>query len=115
MATATDARNRAAFILGIYGEGDTLPDYQAADLDSAYTEIYARLSAKGVAWWDEDDEIPDECITHVAAMMAYSRADDYSVSNDRYGRISIRNTAAIPELRELKTSDQFTVPVVSYY
>jgi hypothetical protein len=115
MATAIDARNRAAFMLGILGEGDVLRDDHTADMDAAYTEIYARLSAKSIAWWDEDDEIPDECITHVATMMAFSRTDDYSVSDSRYQRIAIRNAIAIPEMRELKTSDKFDVPVVRYY
>jgi hypothetical protein len=105
MATAIDARNRAATMLGILGEGETLPSYETADFDAAYVEVYARLAAKNVLWWDEDDEIPDECITHVAAMMAMTRADDYGVSNDRYQRVSIRNAVAIPELRELKSND----------
>jgi hypothetical protein len=115
MATAIDARNRAATMLGILGEGETLESYETADMDAAYVEAYARLSAKGVAWWDEDDEIPDEAINHVVAMMAMSRADDYSISNDRYQRVGARNAAAIPELRILKTSDQYTVPKVRYY
>ena len=115
MATATDARNRAATILGILGEGEKLPSYETADLDAAYSEVYARLTAKSIVWWDEDEAIPDECITHVAAMMAMTRADDYSVSNDRYQRIALRNAAAIPELRELKTSDVYSVPRVRYY
>ena len=115
MATAAQIRDRAATRLGILGEGETLPSYESADLDNSYTEIYAQLVALSLAVWDFDDEVPDEYTPHVVSMVAYNRANDYAIPNDRYSRIAADSQAALNIIRELQTNDVYTQDKPDYF
>jgi hypothetical protein len=115
MATAAQIRERAATRLGILGEGETLPSYETADMDASYVEIYAQLGALSLAVWDYDEDVPDEYTTHVITLVAYNRANDYSISNDRYARIAADNQAAIPAIRELQTNDAIQQDQPDYF
>ena len=115
MATAAQIRDRAATRLGILGEGETLPSYEAADLSESYLEVYAQLSALSLAAWDFDEEVPDEYASAVITMTAFNRIDDYSVSNDRFSRLAAASQQAIPTIRELQTNDVYTQDTPDYF
>lgn len=115
MATAAEVVERAAYRLGELGEGQTISAYVAADLLTAYAEQYAQLNAKDIAVWDYDEEVPDEYVPHVVAMVAFSRAADYSVGSERYLRLKAESDAAVPNIRELQTSDAVVTPEPDYF
>lgn len=115
MATAAEIRNQAATRLGELGEGQVLEPRVSIDLDKAYVQAFAQLGAKNMLVWDFDEEVPDEYVTHVVALVAFSRANDYSISNDRYVRLKEDNRVAIPEIRELQTSDTYVTPTPDYF
>lgn len=115
MATAAELRDRAATMLGILGEGETLPSYEAADLTQSYAEVYAALDVKGHVTWDYDEDIPDEYVPHVAALVARGRVDDYGVPNDRYTRIVNAARLAPFEIKELNGSDATVTAAPDYY
>lgn len=115
MATIAQMVDRAATRLGILAEGLTLPSYESDDLTQAYTETYAQLGAKNLTVWDFDEPIPDEYVQHVVSLMAISRANDYSIPNDRYQRIIADASIAVPEIRELQASDAYKTPTPLYY
>ena len=77
-----------------------------------YTRNWSRLS---LAVWDFDDDVPDEYVPHVISMVAYNRANDYSISNDRYSRIAADSQAAVNNIRELQTNDVYTQDQPDYF
>lgn len=115
MATAVEIRERAARRLALTGQGSTTPSYHAVQLDQAYVEIYAQLSAKNVAVWDFADDVPDEYAPHVVAMVAYSRVSDYPIHPERLRILAVDQIRAIPEMRELTSSDVYTQQQVDYF
>ncbi len=115
MATAAEIRNQAATRLGELGEGQVLAPRVSEDLDKAYVQVFAQLGAKNMLVWDFDEEVPNEYVVHVVALVAFSRANDYSISNDRYQRLALDQSIAIPEIRELLTSDTYVTPQPDYF
>lgn len=115
MATLAQIREGAATRLGILGEGETLPSYEAADLNQAYAEVYAQLDARNVAVWDEDEAIPNEYAGHVIDLVAFARVNDYGIPNDRYSRISASAKAALLEIKELQASNAYKTPTPDYF
>lgn len=115
MATAAEIRNKAAKKLGVLATGQTLESEIADDLDEAYDEVYAALDAKNLVTWDYDEEIPDEYIGPVVALVAFARADEYGIPNDRYQRIAGDMSRALNEIRELQESNAYTTPKAVYY
>ena len=108
MATATQIRETAAENLGILGEGETLPSYETADLDQAYTEVFKELQTLNLTTWAESANVPDQYAASVAMLVADQRAVKYQVPDNRYIRIktegwgSDMNGAAINKIRRLQ-------------
>ena len=115
MATAAEIRNKAVKKLGVLATGQTLESEIAADLDEAYSEVYAALSAKNLTTWAEDEEVPPEYIGPVVALVAFARVDEYGVPNDRYQRIAGDVSRATAEIRELQESNVYKTPTAMYY
>lgn len=115
MATAAEIRNKAAKRMGLFGTGQTLRSAIAADLDAAYTELYAVLSAKELVVWDEDEAVPSEFVDDLVTLLAYSRLDEYSVPLERYNRIVSKVPGAIPRIRALQASNVYKVPTADYF
>ena len=115
MATAAKIRDMAATRLGILGEGETLPSYESDDLDQAYTEVHAQLSALNIVVWDFDEEIPDEYAGPVTDLVAAARINDYGIPNDRYQRIISSAAAAFGNIKELKGGDAYITPTPDYF
>ena len=115
MATAVQIRTRAATMLGIHGEGQTLPSAKAEDLDASYVEVYAQLSIKDQVTWDFDEDIPDEYAPHITALVAWGRVINYPVDPKRYQLIQFSASKAPLEIKELQASDAYSTPTAKYY
>ena len=92
MATATQIRETAAENLGILGEGETLPSYETADLDQAYTEVYKELQGLNLTTWAETANVPDQYARSVAMLVAEARAVKYQIPDNRYQRILLEGS-----------------------
>ena len=115
MATKEEIRDRAATVLGILGEGETLPSYESNDLDESYKEVHAQLTVKSMAPWDFDEDIPDEYTPHVVALVAKGRVNDYPTSDARLIRVLRAAKDALLEIKELNTSDVYSTPQPDYF
>jgi hypothetical protein len=115
MATPAQIRNRAATMLGILGEGETLPSYESNDLTNSYNEVFAQLLAKNMTVWDLADDVPDEFVPHVVALVAAGRMNDYAIPDSRYARIGLSAAAAPLEIKELQSEDVYVTPTPDYF
>jgi len=115
MATTAKIRDMAATRLGILGEGETLPSYESNDLDQAYVEVHAQLSALNIVVWDFDASVPDEYVGPVTDLVAFARINDYGIPNDRYTRITNNAGAALGNIKELKGGDTYITPTPDYF
>ena len=115
MATAAKIREKALKKLGVKATGQTTQAEITADLDAAYVEVYAVLEALDIATWDSDEDIPDEMVVPVVALVAMSRTDEYSVPNDRLQRIAAGAAGAIPLIKELQASNTYKTPTAEYF
>ena len=102
MATATQIRETAAENLGILGEGETLPSYEAADLDEAYIEVYNELQGLNLTTWAIATNVPDQYAKSVAMLVAEARAVKYQVPDARYQRIKLEKQEAMSMIRKLQ-------------
>ena len=105
MATVAEAIDRAGEMLGILDIGGTISATDSTRLTSAYDEVFSELKETGVASWASAGVIPDEMLSHVASLMAFSATESYRVSDKRYQRISFRERMARRELRRLTIPD----------
>ena len=108
MATAATIRNKASFKLGIGARGQTLEGSVSKDLDEAYDEVYARLRDEDLVNWHSTSEVPDEIVSPVVDLVAFSRVDEYGVSGERYQRIAIAANQAEIRIRRSIQDDYFT-------
>lgn len=108
MATAAQIRNKAGFLLGVKALGQTLTNSVSSDLDDAYTEVYARLRDEDLVSWHITQEVPDELVDPVVSLVAFARIDEYSVSDSRYQRITIKSSQAEIRIRRSLQDDYFT-------
>lgn len=115
MATAQQIRETAAENLGILGEGETLPSYETADLNQAYTEVYAELQALDLAAWAYTSNVPDQYAKHVAMLVAESRAAKYQVPEERYQRIRLEADKAIRMIRRLQARAKMGQTIIENY
>ena len=104
MATSAEIRNKAAKKLGLYGTGQTLRSAISADIDAAYTEVYAELAALGIATWGASDAIPSHLVRAMVALVAGARVNEYSLPLERYQRIVADSAAAEKRIRQLTSS-----------
>lgn len=103
MATTAEIRNKALKRLGILGRGQTARSEDAADLDAAYAELHAMLQVKGLTpWGSATADIPAQYVNDVVFLLAFWRADEYSVSPAKYQRISFGAAIAETNIRELQ-------------
>ncbi len=108
-------RNKALKRMGLVSVGQTASSEMTADLDAAYSEVYAELSALDLVTWNSGDTVPLEFVHSVVSLTAYHRIDEYSISNDRYSRVVADASGAIPRIRELQGDDVVdTVPSVYF-
>lgn len=115
MATVAQIVDKALDRLGVLGTGQTSQSEDVERLTAAYNEVYAALSAKNLTTWDIDEQVPDEYVNPVVSMVAFARVDDYSVPDAKYQRITIANSAAIPEIRELQADNVYETQPTEYF
>lgn len=99
MATKEAVKNRALIELGAVARGQTLTAAQDADMESAYLGVWHRLADTDAITWGFDEDVPDSVADDVVALVAESRLDYYSVSNDRLQRIKMRAAGADSRIR----------------
>lgn len=115
MATSAQTRETAAEILGILGEGETLPSYESADLDQASTEVYYELRQRNLVTWAETADVPDEYARSYAMLVAESRAVKYQVPDARYQRIKLEAQEAMARLRALQARQKLGQTQIENY
>ncbi len=121
--TKAEIRNKALKKLGVFGTGQVAGSGKAADLDQAYSEVYAQLSARDLVAWDLDEEIPDQFVHAVVALVADARKDEYRIPNDLYQRITLDargdnttiNPGAVKNIRTVQASNVYIQPTAEYF
>ena len=115
MATAQQIRETAAENLGILGEGETLPSYETADLDQAYTEVYEELQGQNLTTWSESSNVPDQYARSIAMLVAASRALKYQIPEERYKRIQYEAEGSYRLIRRLQARDKMGQTEIEYF
>jgi hypothetical protein len=115
MATTSQIRETAAEILGILGEGETLPSYEVGDLNQAITEVYSELRQMNLVTWGSADNVPDEYSRSFAMLVAQSRATKYQIPEERFKRIMFEADEAIGRLRRLQAKRKLGVTQIENY
>lgn len=103
MATTAEVRDRAANDLGLLRLGQSLQSQDATRISSGYDEVYQQLKLDGLATWTSTGDIPTELVPHVASLVAYNCLNTYSVSPERYKRITTAALLAVAGIRALTT------------
>jgi hypothetical protein len=110
VATIARITEDAATILGILGEGETLPSYESNDMTNGYNEVYFQLQLLGLTTWSFTDAIPTAYAGPVAALVADQRAINYQLPQEKYARVKVEGWGAnmdglaIKRLRALQAS-----------
>lgn len=97
--SATEIRNRAAWLLGVQAVNVTLNATIATDLDNAYLEMYAELEGDQLTRWASSQSVPNKYVRAMVTLVAWSRIGEYPLDEERYDRL-IR--AAGPEGQRAK-------------
>jgi len=80
-----ECRNRALIKTGKLAIGQTAEAQLAASMDDAYDQVYARLKNLGLVTWGPADDVPDEFVEDVVAIMAFERSE--GIPDGRYMRL----------------------------
>ena len=121
MATIARIKEDAATILGILGEGETLPSYESNDVGNGYLEVYYQLQQLGLTTWGVQDNIPTQYAGPVAKLVADQRAINYQLPPEKYIRIKQEGWGAdmdgfaIKRLRALQTSSKMDTTRIENY
>ncbi len=110
MATPLEVKNSALRSLGVIRfRGAADPEHQA-EISEAYDELYARLKDEELVSWSATGNIPAKWATTVIDLLAFSRANQFSVSNDRFARLA--GAASVAErYKFVLNADDYTPPV----
>ena len=120
---ATELRNKALQELGVFGTGQTASSEKQADLDAAYTEVYADLSSRSLTTWDIDEEVPDQFVNPIVLLMADARKNVYRIPNDLFQRITLDargdgthiNPGALQDIKTVQASNVYEIPRADYF
>lgn len=100
-ASKTTIRNKALKKLGVLADGQTATAEQSASVEAAYDEVYARLDHIGLVVWSSTEEVPDQYIAPIVALVAMERAEDYSIPDSRFQRLAVQAARAEMEIRRI--------------
>jgi len=95
--------DQAANELGVLRLGQSLQTADQTYLNQKYDETYAELKNEGLATWISTGSVPDELVSHVTALVCQKCSEVYSLSDNRYQRLSARWNAAKREIRRITT------------
>ena len=87
--TKSEAQQRAFEILTGHPIGQGLDSEDDTRMSEAYDEVYARLQVEKLAIWDSSGAMPPEVETSFLYLMCDLKKDMYSISNERYQRITL--------------------------
>ena len=99
--TKLETVDRAATDLGMLRLGQALQSADQTRVNQAYDEVYADLKEEGLATWTSTGSVPNGLVPHVVALICLNCTETYSLSSDRYQRLSVKWTKAKPEIRRL--------------
>lgn len=103
MATLEETKHKAGRLLGIVSMNRALKPEDDALLTESYAQVFDDLDEEGIASWPQDGEIPDRCMPHVAALMAFNVVTDKATSPERRAEILALRNVAKPEIRRQVT------------
>lgn len=103
MATKAEVKNETLYLLGLLAVGDTAAAADDTYMDTKWDVVFDDLKDEGLDGWPTAGPVPDKCVDHVAALMALSAMDTYSVDQVRYQRIVNKAQVAKIEIRRLLT------------
>jgi hypothetical protein len=121
MATTSQIRETAAEILGILGEGETLPSYEVGDLNQAIAEVHSTLRQLNLVTWASTDNVPDEYAASFAMLVADDRKTKYQIPDNRYMRIMAEGWGqnmdgqAIKMIKRLQAKQKLGVTQIENY
>lgn len=115
MATTTEMRQKAAERLYIIGRGQTVKSQDSNDLDDAYAEVYAQLDVKGLTTWSSTDDIPEEYVNDIVAMMCRRRLDTYAIPEPRRSEIKQDDLLAELNIREMQNKGRVGETIIQEY
>ncbi len=109
MATLAHVKKQALIKLGVATPHQAPKSYQDDEMQIAYNEVYTKLENKTLAFWAKTGPVPDEVVNDVASMMAWTRANDYGISSERYQRLANERARAEPNIRYLSVNRYLSV------
>jgi hypothetical protein len=115
MATIAKVHEGTLEMLGVLPLGGTVSATDTARMTRAYDQVYADLKAAGTATWASTDDVPNDAVPHVEALMAFNAADSYYIPDKRYQRILLKVKPAKRELRRLAVPDYESLDEVKDY
>lgn len=123
MATKAEVRNKALRKIRVIESGQTPETDAATDVDATYDELHAYLSKENAAYWDLDEDIPDEAVPFVVVILASMIADEFAVEEMRSQRLHIRafglegapDNGALGQLIELASNQYVSMPIEAEY
>jgi hypothetical protein len=105
VATQAEVRKRALRKLGLASTSQAPTSDLDSDMQEAYTETYTMLERQSQTFWGESLDVPDEIANHLAALMAFTRANDYGIGTERYQRLAAERTVALREFRMMAVNE----------
>lgn len=102
MADEADVINKALIRLKAIGRGQTASSTDIADMQAAYDEVYAYLDSRNLTTWEDDEDVPDEYVFWVVALMCKARLDEYGTPEPRRSEIRGDARASILEISRLQ-------------
>ena len=94
-----EVRNRALVMLGKLPLGQTPSAPLSTDMEQVYDQVYQDLKNRGLVTWSATDDIPEEFVDQIAAIMAGRRSE--GIPQERYIRIVSASNAAIKSISRL--------------
>jgi len=124
MTAQADVIISAMVKCGVLEHGDDFENAsQQAAAEATTANLLATLADLKVATWGAVDEIPDQAVLPVTALLAFALADDFAVPEPRYSRLERQawgpdigeNISAITMLRRLAANNYVYTPTESEY
>lgn len=69
--TPAELRTDVLLELHVIAAGDTPSGDDSVAVDDEYTRLHAELAGESMAWWNSDDNIPDEVARAVTLLLAH--------------------------------------------
>lgn len=115
MATEASVRVQALVRLKAIGRGQTPNAADTAEITAAYNEVYAYLDSRNLTTWETGEDVPDEMVPFVVALMCRSRLDHYGTPEPRRSEIRADASGAILEISRLQARSKTGVTEIESF